>query len=225
MSSTTRSAATITTTRPHTLTERPLDVLYLAYFGIHLLASVAIDAQLTYLPYSQRLFPEPLRKVLQDYLTTSKDPFLLAAEARSAEHVWFRVLLASETLFQIPCFGVAIWGLLNGEFRFLVERWRESEADSEMVWMQTRNARTRSWCATERWVSDCTLLDLYTEHSQLISLLRAKQPPPQPCNASAASSSARTDAPFHRLRSAVCFSKCPSPFRSAKHRRSVADRG
>lgn len=101
--------------RPKTLTERPLDVLYLAYFGIHLLASLAIDAQLTYPPYSQRLFPEPLRKVLHDYLTSSKDPFLLAAAAGSKEHVWFRVLLASETFLQIPCFVVAIWGLLNGE--------------------------------------------------------------------------------------------------------------
>ena len=101
--------------RPQTLTERPLDVLYLAYFGIHLLASLAIDAQLTYPPYSQRLFPAPLRKVLQNYLTTSKDPFLLAAAAGSKDHVWFRVLLASETVFQIPCFVLSIWGLLNGK--------------------------------------------------------------------------------------------------------------
>lgn len=101
--------------RPRTLTERPLDVLYLAYFTIHLFASLAIDAQLTYPPSSQRLFPEPLRKVLQDYLTTSSDPFLLAAERGSSDHVWFRVLLVSETVFQIPCFVVSIWGLLNGE--------------------------------------------------------------------------------------------------------------
>ncbi|CCF53315.1 hypothetical protein NDA11_000786 [Ustilago hordei] len=112
-----QEAKIVVQARPRTLTERPLDVLYLAYFGIHLIASIAIDAQLTYPPYSQRLFPEPLRKVLQDYLTTSKDPFLLAAEARSANHVWFRVLLASETLFQIPFFVVAIWGLLNDEKR------------------------------------------------------------------------------------------------------------
>ncbi|TKY87285.1 hypothetical protein EX895_003962 [Sporisorium graminicola] len=114
MPPTTRTAAA---SRPRTLTERPLDVLYLAYFGIHLFASLAIDAQLTFPPYSQRLFPEPLRKVLQDYLTSSKDPFLLAAERASPEHVWFRVLLASETVFQIPCFVVAIWGLLNDEKR------------------------------------------------------------------------------------------------------------
>ncbi|SJX61977.1 uncharacterized protein SRS1_10592 [Sporisorium reilianum f. sp. reilianum] len=103
--------------RPRTLAERPLDILYLAYFGIHLLASLAIDAQLTYPPYSQTLFPEPLRNVLRDYLESSKDPFLLAAERASAEHVWFRVLLASETLFQIPCFAVAIWGLIHDEKR------------------------------------------------------------------------------------------------------------
>ncbi|GAC76845.1 hypothetical protein PANT_22c00239 [Moesziomyces antarcticus T-34] len=83
--------------RRKTLTERPMDVLYLSYFGIHLLASLAIDAQLTYPPYSQSVFPAPLRKVLQDYLTTSKDPFLLAAAAQSSAHIWFRVLLASET--------------------------------------------------------------------------------------------------------------------------------
>ncbi|SAM81214.1 uncharacterized protein UBRO_02780 [Ustilago bromivora] len=112
-----QEAKAVVQARPRTLTERPLDVLYLAYFGIHLIASIAIDAQLTYPPYSQRLFPELLRKVLQDYLTTSKDPFLLAAEARSANHVWFRVLLASETLLQIPFFVVAIWGLLNDEKR------------------------------------------------------------------------------------------------------------
>ncbi|SPO22078.1 uncharacterized protein UTRI_02080_B [Ustilago trichophora] len=111
------AAAPAAVGRPKTLTERPLDVLYLAYFGIHLLASIAIDAQLTYPPYSQRLFPEPLRKVLQDYLTSSKDPFLLAAAESSPEHVWFRVLLASETVFQIPCFVVGIWGLWNDEKR------------------------------------------------------------------------------------------------------------
>ena len=103
------------TGRPKPITERPLDVLYLAYFVIHLIVSIAVDAQLTYPPYSQRLFPEPLRKVLQDYLKQSKDPFLLAAEASSSGHVWFRVLLASETVFQIPCFIIFIRGLLNGE--------------------------------------------------------------------------------------------------------------
>ncbi len=93
-----------------------MDVLYLSYFAIHLIASVAVDAQLTFPPYSQKIFPEPLRKVLRDYLTTSKDPFLLAASNSSPDHVWFRVLLASETFFQIPCFIIAIRGLLNGEF-------------------------------------------------------------------------------------------------------------
>lgn len=110
------SALTTSTVRARTLTERPIDVLYLAYFGIHLVASLAIDAQLTYPPYSQRLFPKALRNVLQDYLTTSRDPFLLAAQRRSSDHVWFRVLLASETVFQIPCFVVALWGLWKGEF-------------------------------------------------------------------------------------------------------------
>lgn len=112
------------TARRQALASRPLDILYLTYFVIHLLASIAIDAQLTYPPYSQRLFPEPLRKVLADYLTSSKDPFLLAAARGSADHVWFRVLLTSEAVFQIPCFVVAIWGLIHGEsMDFLMIFW------------------------------------------------------------------------------------------------------
>ncbi|KAF6767156.1 Transmembrane protein 6/97 [Kalmanozyma brasiliensis GHG001] len=109
--------ATTALARRQPLTSRPLDILYLSYFVIHLAASVAIDAQLAYPPYSQRLFPEPLRKVLADYLTSSKDPFLLAAARGSADHVWFRVLLISEAVFQIPCFVVAIWGLIHDEKR------------------------------------------------------------------------------------------------------------
>lgn len=132
-----QEAKIVVQARPRTLTERPLDVLYLAYFGIHLIASIAIDAQLTYPPYSQRLFPEPLRKVLQDYLTTSKDPFLLAAEARSANHVWFRVLLASETLLQIPFFVVAIWGLLNGELEGHSRRWTSSALGTDAASIRT----------------------------------------------------------------------------------------
>nr|CDI52740.1 conserved hypothetical protein [Melanopsichium pennsylvanicum 4] len=110
-------AENVAVSRPKTLTERPIDVLYLAYFGIHLLASIAVDAQLTYPPYSQRLFPQPLRKVLSDYMSTSGDPFLAAAARGSGEHVWFRVLLMSETFVQIPFFVMAIWGLLNDEKR------------------------------------------------------------------------------------------------------------
>lgn len=103
--------------RAKALTERPLDMLYLAYFVVHLVASIAVDAQLSYSPYSQRLFPQALRQVLEDYLVSSKDPFLLAAERGSSDHVWFRVLLTSEAVFQIPCFLVAIWGILKGECR------------------------------------------------------------------------------------------------------------
>ncbi len=108
------STASSPAIRRRSLTDRPLDVLYLAYFGIHLAASLAIDGQLTYPPYSQRLFPEPLRKVLQDYLVSSKDPFLLAVERGSPEHVWFRVLLMSEAVFSGAVFcsghlGVVEW--------------------------------------------------------------------------------------------------------------------
>ncbi|GAC92710.1 hypothetical protein PHSY_000265 [Pseudozyma hubeiensis SY62] len=85
------------TVKARSRTERALDVLYLVYFGIHLAASIAVDAQLTYPPYSQRVFPESLRKVLRDYMTQSSDPFLAAAERASKDHVWFRVLLGRIT--------------------------------------------------------------------------------------------------------------------------------
>lgn len=125
-----KQSAAVAESRPKLLTDRPLDVMYLAYFGIHLLASIGIDAQLTYPPYSERLFPQTLRKVLQDYLTKSKDPFLLAAAAKSPSHVWFRVLLASETLFQIPCFVIFISGLLHGEWRGY------DDSSSDQTWLE-----------------------------------------------------------------------------------------
>lgn len=117
------------TVQTRSRTERALDGLYLVYFGIHLAASIAVDAQLTYPPYSQRLFPEPLRKVLRDYMTQSSDPFLAAAERGSKDHVWFRVLVMSETVFQIPCFLVAIWGLLNGESWYELYDFGENDTD------------------------------------------------------------------------------------------------
>lgn len=134
--------------RSKPLTERPLDVLYVAYFGIHLLASIAVDAQLVYPPYSQRLFPEPLRKVLQDYLASSNDPFLTAAAAGSRDHVWFRVLLASEALVQIPFFAVGIWGLIHGEFARPPDRMSRVQSVTGLMprwfdcgWMRTLDGR------------------------------------------------------------------------------------
>lgn len=115
------------------MSERRIDILYLAYFAIHLFASLAIDAQLTYPPYSQRLFPKPLQTVLKDYLMTSKDPFLLAALAKSPAHVWFRALLSSETFLQVPCFLVGIWGLWNGEYSERSDRMYKISAAHRIV--------------------------------------------------------------------------------------------
>ena len=110
-------------TRRRKVTDRPLDVLYLSYFVIHLLASIAIDAQLTYPPFSQTLFPQTLQDVLKGYLSDSKDPFLLAALDRSPQHVWFRALLSSETFLQIPCFILGIAGLWKGKLRLAMSQW------------------------------------------------------------------------------------------------------
>ena len=92
--------------------ERILDTLYLAYFGVHLVASALIDAQLA-LPAS--LFPGAVQRVLADYLRDSGDPFLGGLARKDAAVTWFRVLLLSETFVQIPCFVVGIYGLAAGE--------------------------------------------------------------------------------------------------------------
>ena len=92
--------------------ERILDTLYLAYFGVHLVASALIDAQLA-LPAS--LFPGAVQRVLADYLRDSGDPFLGGLARKDASVTWFRVLLLSETFVQIPCFVVGIYGLAAGE--------------------------------------------------------------------------------------------------------------
>ncbi|KAN0061532.1 hypothetical protein ACQY0O_006379 [Thecaphora frezii] len=102
---------------PTPLLSRPLDALYVSYFSIHLLASLLIDAQLSLVPYSQLLYPAPLRSLLRFYLETFHDPFLTALSNCDAAYTWFHTLILTEVVFQIPLFVVAIVALKRQDRR------------------------------------------------------------------------------------------------------------
>ncbi|EPQ26195.1 uncharacterized protein PFL1_06131 [Pseudozyma flocculosa PF-1] len=103
--------------RPRPLLSRRLDTLYVVYFSIHLAASVLIDAQLSLVPYTPRLYPAPVRAALSFYLEAFKDPFLLALARQDAAYTWFHALVVSEVVVQLPLFVVGIVALRRDDVR------------------------------------------------------------------------------------------------------------
>jgi len=94
------------------LASRPLDILWIAFFALHLSASLLIDSQ-AFVP--RRLVPAPLSGLLQQYLADSRDPLITAALRRDPSYAWFITALALELCVQCPAFAAGIWGLWKGE--------------------------------------------------------------------------------------------------------------
>jgi hypothetical protein len=94
------------------LASRPLDILWIAFFALHLSASLLIDSQ-AFVP--RRLVPAPLSRLLQQYLADSRDPLITAALRRDPSYAWFITALALELCVQCPAFAAGIWGLWKGE--------------------------------------------------------------------------------------------------------------
>ncbi|PWN48013.1 hypothetical protein IE53DRAFT_389821 [Violaceomyces palustris] len=103
-----------TSTQTLGLTKRPMDLIYLAFFTVHLAASLCVDLQCMFDRPSD-VFPKALTSTLEDYLSTSNDPFLLGAW--SPRYSWFTVSLLTEIFFQMPCFCVGIYGLYKDDKR------------------------------------------------------------------------------------------------------------
>lgn len=95
------------------LTSRPLDLFYVIFFAIHLLASSLIDSQV-FLP--TRCIPSPLRAVLDNFLLDTNDPLMRSALTGRSDQTWFMAALVAEMVIQLPIFALGIWALIKGEF-------------------------------------------------------------------------------------------------------------
>ncbi|KAJ3108631.1 Transmembrane protein 97 [Phlyctochytrium planicorne] len=91
--------------RSRPLTSRPLDILFLFYFVIHIPITLLVDIQ----PLSPAtLHPQPIKQALADYIAVTGD-FLMEQKPNNP---WFLSILTLELLFQFPFFFVAahyIW--------------------------------------------------------------------------------------------------------------------
>ncbi|PPQ73236.1 hypothetical protein CVT26_015039 [Gymnopilus dilepis] len=96
------------------LTARPLDLLYVAFFGIHLIATLVVDLQYFYPAW---LVPGWMRALLDFYIGMSKDPLVGGVDGAfgGSEHlVWFKTFLALEAVFQAPVFVLGFRALRRG---------------------------------------------------------------------------------------------------------------
>eukprot|EP00850_Spirogloea_muscicola_P008308 SM000044S15955 [mRNA] locus=s44:222148:227861:+ [translate_table: standard] len=94
-----------TAARPARLRARPWDALLVAFFALHILTTVLVDAQLV-LPAER--FPAALRSLVRWHVATYKD-FLVGEKP-----LWFVSLVWCEVLFQLPFYVVAVYAFLCG---------------------------------------------------------------------------------------------------------------
>ncbi|KAG2039895.1 transmembrane protein 6/97 [Suillus americanus] len=93
------------------ITSRPLDLVYFAFFLVHIPATLLIDLQALYPP---SLTPYFIRALPQLYVQMSNDPLIgsvLGMLGDSKPFVWFKTFLAVEALFQLPVFVLGARGL------------------------------------------------------------------------------------------------------------------
>ncbi|KAG1842152.1 transmembrane protein 6/97 [Suillus subalutaceus] len=95
------------------ITSRPLDLVYFAFFLVHIPATLLIDLQALYPP---SLTPYFIRALPQLYVQMSNDPLIgnvLGMLGDSQPFVWFKTFLAVEAydLFQLPVFVLGARGL------------------------------------------------------------------------------------------------------------------
>ena len=95
------------------LKERPLDLVYVLFFTIHIPTFFLMD--------SQALYPEgwrPLAQLIDWYLADYNDPLLGGAlgEWKVGGWIWagIRIFFWLEALFQLPMFFLGIKHLKNG---------------------------------------------------------------------------------------------------------------
>jgi len=98
------------------LTTRPLDILYTAFFYVHIPATLLINGQYFYPP---DLVPRFLSQLLEWNHQLMRDPLVGGISQKfapgSQELDWFKSFTFVEFFFQLPVFIVGARGLRNGQ--------------------------------------------------------------------------------------------------------------
>ncbi|KAI7870773.1 transmembrane protein 6/97 [Spinellus fusiger] len=90
--------------QPTGVLSRPLDLIYLVYFVIHIPITLGIDGQALYPPL---FVPKGAKSVLKFYIDTYKDPLM----GSPIPLYWFLSFITAELTLQLPFFFYAIYGL------------------------------------------------------------------------------------------------------------------
>ncbi|KAH7094205.1 transmembrane protein 6/97 [Auriculariales sp. MPI-PUGE-AT-0066] len=101
--------------QPLPLTKRPLDLLYVVFFVVHIPASILIDLQTLYPP---SLVPGWMSPIMPWYLNMSGDPVTaggMGLYGQPLHTLWLRSFFWIEALFQFPCFFIGIWAITKGK--------------------------------------------------------------------------------------------------------------
>jgi hypothetical protein len=88
------------------LRQRPLDLLFIIYFVVHIPTALLLDVQ-SILP--RHLFHEELLKMTEGHIKSTGDPLV------STNPVWFKALVWCELILQVPYFFAATYAFIKGE--------------------------------------------------------------------------------------------------------------
>lgn len=88
------------------LRQRPLDLLFIIYFVVHIPTALLLDAQ-SILP--RHLFHEQLLKMTEGHIKSTGDPLV------STNPVWFKAFIWCELILQVPYFFAATYAFIKGE--------------------------------------------------------------------------------------------------------------
>eukprot|EP00245_Coleochaete_scutata_P004462 TRINITY_DN170_c0_g1_i2.p1 TRINITY_DN170_c0_g1~~TRINITY_DN170_c0_g1_i2.p1 ORF type:complete len:173 (+),score=29.68 TRINITY_DN170_c0_g1_i2:68-586(+) len=91
---------------PVPLLQRPVDIIFIIFFIVHIPTSLLIDSQVVLPP---GLFPQVLQDLLQFHISTNED-FLVGSKP-----AWFIGLTMCELLVQVPYFFIASYAFIAGK--------------------------------------------------------------------------------------------------------------
>jgi hypothetical protein len=97
--------------------KRPLDLLFLIYFILHVPITILSDAQPL---YQDILQSKVLEDTMRFWVQLSGDPLMKTAYPGSKKLAWFNGILFIETFLQTPFFLFAIYGLLKSIYLFAI---------------------------------------------------------------------------------------------------------
>ncbi|KZW01243.1 hypothetical protein EXIGLDRAFT_638565 [Exidia glandulosa HHB12029] len=97
------------------LLSRPLDLLYFAFFIVHIPISLLVDFQQL---YPRQWVPSAVTALADWYLSEHGDPIYAGGmgllKSRPHDVVWLQSFTVLEMIFQFPVFFVGAWALYNG---------------------------------------------------------------------------------------------------------------